>query len=233
MSINSSSNWLNSDQTKNAKPELSSPGTSINAGTDADGNPITMTGTSQATPHVAALAADLMAEKSVLQTRPYLLKAYLLRGSRDAITGGFDKVGWGGVDYNQAYYNGGYAYWQGNNDAFSGWDAGDVAPNNGSVDMNISVQSSWSKLRVVLSYLTRGTWTYDHRTDTYPIGRNLNLGVYKPDGTLAGASTSVYNGVEVVEFDPTVTGTYLVRIFALTNNDTAAKLHMGVVYGYE
>lgn len=89
-----------------------------------------------------------------------------------------------------------------------------------------------SSVRIALSYLTRGTWTYDRRYDTYPIGRNLNIGAYKPDGSFQAASTSPYDGFEFIEFSPDVSGYYLIRIFQISNNDLAAKLYMSLSMNY-
>ena len=46
---------------------------------------------------------------------------------------------------------------------------------------------------------------------TYPLA-NLNLSVYAPNGTLVGSSTVTNGNFEVVQFVPTVSGTYTIKI---------------------
>ncbi len=225
-SINATSSFLNPTNTKNDKPELSAPGTSINAGGT------TWTGTSQSAPHVAGIAADLMQAYSYLQGRPWVAKAVLMKGATDAITGGYDNVGRGGIDYFSAYYSGTANWWEGSNASFATFDAADLLPNNGSIDHFVSINASSSSVRVVLVWLNRGTYTYDHRNDTNPIGMDLDILVYEPSGVLKASSASFYNGFEAVTFDPTVTGSYRIRITRPFNRDTSSGLYAGLSIGW-
>ena len=213
-------------ETGNKKPELSTPGVSIKAGGH------TMSGTSMSSPHSAAFAADLMGAYSVLKSRPYLVKSLMMAGATKSLVGGTDKVGLGGADFRSAYYSFWYHWYQGGNGAYTTWDAGDPYPNNGYVDTERTLNANLSKVRVVLCWLNRGTYTYSHRNDAHPIGMDLDLAVFDPNGNLVGSSSSWDNPYEVVNFDPTVTGKYRFRIKRYANRDTSSKLHMAVVVNW-
>lgn len=209
-------------QTKNAKPELSMPGTKVTAGG------FNFTGTSQASPHGAGFAADLMAAYTILRLRPALMKADMISTATKPIVGGFDKVGVGAGDFYRAYYNGHYQYWEGNNSSYGSFDKNDPLPNNGYIDIYVNLSASISSVRATLAWLNRGTWTYDKRSAASSIGMDLDLEVYSPNGSSVARSTSVNNPYETVTFDPAVNGNYRFRIHRYANRDTTSKLHMGL-----
>lgn len=221
--ISASSCYVNPTNTKNDKPELSAPGQSINAGG------FTMSGTSQATPHVAGIAADFMSSYDWLRLRPALGKAFLIGSACDAITGGFDKVGWGGIDYVCGHYNGNAWWYEGANGAFATWDSQDYLPNNGALDIKFNVSTpTITRVRVAVAWLNRGTYTYDHRSDSHPIPTDIDVWVWTPSGTYAAEGITWDNGFEVADFDPSVTGDYRIEIRRAYNRDTSSKLHLGV-----
>ena len=78
--INSTSPYVN-PETGNDKPEIVAPGTTVTAGG------FTYTGTSQSTPHAAAFAADIISRQTVLQYRPWWIKARLVASATDPIGG--------------------------------------------------------------------------------------------------------------------------------------------------
>jgi len=207
------------------KPEISAPGQSITAGG------FTMSGTSMSTPHAAAFVADQMSDSTWLKFKPHLVKAKIISAATDPIAGGFDAVGFGGIDFLSGHYNGYNYWWSGNNGAFSSWDSADGS-SDGYVERQLTISNSWDSVRVVLSWLTRGSYTYTHRTDAHPIGMDLDLRVYDPSGNLVGTSASWDNNFESVEFTPTVTGTYTFKINRYANRDTSNKLRMGLVVNY-
>lgn len=212
-------------ETGNEKPELSAPGRSIAAGG------FTMTGTSQASPHAAAFAADQMSDSTWLKFKPHLVKAKMISGATDAIGGGRDRVGLGGIDFLSGHYNGYNYWWSGGNGAFGPWDNADGV-SDGFVTRRRYISSSWNSVRVVLSWLTRGTYTYDNRTAAYPIGIDLDLQVFDPNGVRVGSSLSWDNNFESVEFEPAMSGTYTFKISRYANRDTANRLRMGLVVNY-
>ncbi|MES2208373.1 MAG: S8 family serine peptidase [Pseudomonadota bacterium] len=218
--INSSSCFVDNELGNN-KPEFSAPGTNITAGG------FTMTGTSMAAPHAAAFAADMMSGLSVYLDRPYVVYASMIGGATDAITGGVDKVGQGGIDFLSTYYDGYTYYYNGNNASFSSFDAADGAT-DGYIDKIVNITNTSQKVRVAIAWLNRGTYTYDHKADAHPIGQDLDLTVLSPTGAYVGGSSSFDNQYEVVNFVPSVTGNYKIRVRRYANRDTSADFRMGL-----
>ena len=172
-----------------------------------------------------------MSDSSFLKFKPHLVKAKILSGATDAISGGADRVGLGGIDFLSAHYNGMNYWWSGSNNAFTVWDLADGSP-DGKVEKAKMIDSSWNSVRVVLSWLTRGTYTYRNRNDAHAIGIDLDLVVRDPNGALVGTSASWDNNFESVEFQPTVTGTYTFEIRRHANRDSSNEMRMGLVVNY-
>jgi hypothetical protein len=85
---------------------------------------------------------------------------------------------------------------------------------------------------VVLAFLTKGSWTYSKRTNTYPMGIDFDMTVYKPNGTTQGSSAMRYNAFDIMTFTPSVSGTYRIRVALSRNTDTSNKLNLGVGAGW-
>lgn len=219
--INASSSFLD-PEINAAKPEVSAPGTSITAGG------FTMTGTSMSSPHAAAMAANLMSKYAFYRLRPHVVSAVMIGGATDAIIGGTDKVGRGGIDFLSAAYNGWHYYYQGGNGAFGTFDAGDGAT-DGYITKSVYISSSWKNVRVAIAWQNRGTYTYDHRADAHPIGQDLDLTVYGPSGAYVGGSLSWDNPYETVNFTPSVSGTYTIKVKRYANRDGGAAFRMGLL----
>jgi hypothetical protein len=212
-------------ETGNEKPEITAPGTSITAGG------FTKTGTSMASPHAAGFAADTLSPYSYLRRRPHLVKANLMSGATDPIAGSAEAVGAGGIDYLSTAYNGRNTWWSGNNAQFHVWDAADGSADSW-VEREYFISSGWENVRATLSWLTRGHFTYAHRTDAHPIGMDLDFQVLDPSGSVLAASYSWDNSFESVEFSPTTSGTYTFRIHRYANRDPANKMRMGLAIDY-
>lgn len=228
--IKSSSSWRD-PETKNSKPELSAPGTSIvYGGLTAD------SGTSYAAPHAAGIAADFMGSSlsSYFKYNPAYIKAQMLVSSGDEISGGYSKVGVGGIDFRDGYYEstGNGSTWVSSEysaSVWNNWANNDVIPNNGYIDWNFTVSSSTTaSVKVALVWMNSGNYTYSHKNDTYPLGLDLDLYVYDPNGNLVASSVKRYNGFEFVSFTPTVLGTYRVQIRKYAVRDTGTKLNIAV-----
>ncbi len=84
----------------------------------------------------------------------------------------------------------------------------------------------------MISWLNRGSYTYDHRNDAHPIGMDLDLRVYDPYGRYVGGSYSWDNPYEKVNFYPTVSGYYTFKINRYANRDTSLNLRMGLYVNY-
>ncbi len=212
-------------QTGNDKPEISAPGSNIDAGG------FTMSGTSMSSPHAAAFAADMMSHSTYLQYRPQLVKAKIMAGATDPISGGYNKVGLGGIDFASAQWSGHWFWWSGGTSAFNTFDGQDGAADNHIVKQ-VYIANTWERVRVVLNWLTRGSYTYDHRNDAHPIGLDLDLKVYDPNGNYLGGSFSWDNSFEDVDFTPTVSGYYTFKIHRYATRDSSLKLRMGMYVNY-
>lgn len=223
--INSGSSFLDPSNTGNDKPEISAPGTNISAGG------FTMTGTSMACPHAAAFTADMMSSSSYLKYRPYLAKAKIMAGSTDAIGGGFDKVGVGGIDFLSAQYSGYWSWWSGGNNSWNYFDGLDGSK-DGYVTRKVYISSSWDKVRVALAWMNRGTYTYNHRNDAHAIGMDLDLSVYGPNGNFVGSAMSWDNAFEHVNFTPSQSGYYTFKVKRFANRDNNSALRMGMYVNY-
>ena len=199
-----------SPQIKSQKPEVSAPGVNIYAGG------YTMSGTSQAAPHAAAFAANAMTPMPDLKSRPHLMKAIMLLGASDPISGGENKVGLGGIDFYEAvFYTRKYS-WSGSNSSF--FDA------QGNVEVSHYFHAG-RNYRIVLAWLSRGDYTIFHRDDTHPLGMDLDLYV------VGEASSSSYDNPfeQVTNFSPTVSRNYTIRIHRYANRDKKSDVRMALV----
>jgi hypothetical protein len=221
--INSSSSGAHdAPNTKNDKPELSAPGTSINAGG------FTMTGTSQATPHVAGLLADETEKSPYLWRNPYVSKAHMMAAATDAIVGGFDVVGLGGSDYLSGYWSSDDHWWSGSNSDFSSWATNDGGNDSYAIEVSFNAFAG-ERVRVVLAWLTRGVDTYFHRNSANPIGLDFDLTVLGPGVNCN--SWSLHNPFERCNFTAQ-SGTYKAYISFPKNRDTSAVLKVGLAINY-
>lgn len=229
-SINSESSYVN-PETGNQKPEVVAPGTNLTLPKFTSSGNGTFSGTSFSAPHVAGIVADYMSDYNDLTTRPHLTKAFILASTTDVVSGDYTKVGEGGVDYASGFDGAYYKEWEKSSATVTDWnslDAADPIPNNGYLDYYYYIYSSRSKTKIAISWATRGTYTYAHKTAAYPIGVDLDMCVYDPNGSLVGCSSSRFNNYEVVTFNPSVTGLYRIRVSKYALRDTQSKLHIGL-----
>jgi hypothetical protein len=222
--INSQSPSVDPD-TGNGKPEVSAPGTSVTAGG------FTNSGTSQSTPHAAAFTADSLSSYSWLQYRPHLAKAKQLAGATDEIAGDVDAVGLGGIDFLSSHYNGQNYWMHGSNSSFSTLDAGDGSM-DGYITRQVYISSSYDAVRIAMTWLSRGTYIYSHRSDAHPIGMDFDLRIYDPSGSYVGGSLSWDDGFEAIDFAPATSGYYTFKINRYANRDSSNKIRLGVAVNF-
>ena len=79
---------------------------------------------------------------------------------------------------------------------------------------SFTVTASDTKVRVSLAYNVKSVASGDHGESEITTGSfcDLNLEVIGPDGTVVGSSVTTKNNVEIVEFDPNVSGTYTIVV---------------------
>ena len=228
--INSTSSYVN-PETGNQKPEVVAPGTNLTLPKFTSSGNGTFSGTSFSAPHVAAIIADYMSDFSDLTTRPHLAKAFILSAATDYVLGDSTKIGEGGVDYLAGYTGTYYKEWEINSATVTSWnllDASDYLPNNGYLDYNFYVPSGTTKVKVAISWATRGGYTYPHRADTYSIGTDLDMCVFTLNNSLVGCSSSRFNNYETVTFEPAAAGFYRVRVSKYALRDNQSKLYIGL-----
>ena len=221
MYINSSSSGGDPTNTRSPKPELSGPGTNINAGG------FTMTGTSQSTPHIAGLLADVQQAYSWLVLNPELLKAHAIASATDWVPGGKPAAGEGGYDYLSGHWSFHNFWWQGSNGAFASWANSDPFPNNGAIDVLFNFTQG-QVIVIVLSWLTRGTFTYDNRNKANPIGIDLDVELFGPNGAFVAGSYGWDSPYELLNLRITQTGQHIIRIRRPFNRDTSNLSRIGL-----
>ncbi|HBS25727.1 MAG TPA: hypothetical protein DD827_01145, partial [Gammaproteobacteria bacterium] len=209
-------------QSKNQKPELSAPGQKIVAGGHS------ASGTSAASPHAAAFAADLFSAYSWLRLKPAYSKAFMLAAAKKNINGGEDAVGVGGLDFYDGYYSATNTWWEGGNASFDYYDNHDSHPNSGYIEREVYLSSYMDDVQIAFSWLNRPEYTYWHQNDTHPIAMDMDIRVIDPNGNYVAGSSSWDNPYEVVRFNPAVSGTYTVKISRYANRDTSTKFHAGL-----
>jgi len=76
-----------------------------------------------------------------------------------------------------------------------------------------------------MSWINSGTYV----SDNYQAAMGFDVLVYKPDGTTkASKLCDGWSGFSFVDFDPTVSGNYRLRIARALNRDTSSKVSLGV-----
>lgn len=209
----------------NQKPEIVAPGVGITAGG------FTMGGTSMSTPHAAAFAANMLSHSAHLRYRPYLAKAQILAGATTSVTGGYDRVGLGGIDFRTTTRNGYWSWWSGGSNSWNHFDGLDGV-NDNRVTRRVYIPASWDQVRATLTWMNRGTHTYNNRNAANAIGMDLGLLVYNPSGQLVAASVSWDNPFESVDFVPTQSGEYTFQVIRFSKRDSNADIRMGLYVNY-
>ncbi len=210
----------------NSKPELSAPGMNINAGTSSNGTTITMSGTSQATPHVTGMLANVASRWSTPvynAITPDHMRMYALNGARDNVQGGYEKVGVGGADFEGMYKVHISTWIRGN---FATLAANDGGNNNNMIEEPFTVSSNTQSVRIVVTWLNRGTYIYNNSNTTLPGGVAYAVLVYDPNNNLLEAELDRYNNFVVLDVDTPTPGTYKFMISRVWSYDSDLDLKM-------
>jgi hypothetical protein len=216
-------------------PEIAANGTSVTA----DG--ITMTGTSQASPAAAGVAALLQSTSGTLQAWPEGCRAILLAGATKNVVGDTwwqDVVddddasdGSGAVNAFESYRIAQSRRSRNASPTRRGWDVGTL--DSGDFDSKglstfvyrIQVPSFWfgpRHVKVALAWDSKVS-TISFFGITIPISSqlkvDLDLKIFDKNGTQVGYSGSWDNSYEVAEFDAIPGETYEIRIRRWSGND--------------
>jgi len=161
-----------------------------------------------------------------MKHKPHLMKVVMLAGATKSITGGADKVGVGGIDFWSTNYAGQFKWWT--NASYDYYKSHDSGTNNSVLEWKTPSLSSGKKYRAVISWLNRGNYTYNHKTDSHPIGKDFDMSVYDPNGNYVCGSASWDNPYEVCNFTANVSGQYMIRINRYANRDTGNNMSLAV-----
>lgn len=193
--------------TAHEKPEVSAIGSTLDSTLPVASAPLVGpvgSGTSYASPMVAALAADLIQAKSTLSNKPEALRAIIMATALQNIEGSAitsDKDGAGAVDFTAALIT------AERNHFSSQYVASD------STYPITFYQSAYQgeRMRFVITWLSNPSGPYT--TDVLPA--DLDLTAYRADGTTVVAiSSNSTNNFEVLDFIAPASETY---IFKVTN----------------
>lgn len=187
------------------KPELAAPGTNIIGTTTA--HPWVGgigSGTSFAAPAVTGVAALMIQRNSTLSTWPEAIKAILMATAKHNIEGAVRLSEYDGAGAIRADY------------------ADDVTRRvNGNWGTRSYTCSTATPLNAATMPLTAGVrtrvvivWDNDPNYSSYASQpcADLDLQVVSPSGTVVASSASWDNTYEIVDFTPSATGTYTLRI---------------------
>ena len=159
-------------------------------------------GTSYASPMVAALAADIMGANTSLIGYPEIVRSIIMATALHNIEGSSrlsDVDGVGAIDASAALATVERAHWAGQNIS-----SATVFPLNYSV-----VAYKGERVRFVINWLSNPT--SDYTTD--PLPADLDLTAYRADGTTAFQSSfSIANNFEIVDFIAPASEIYQFRV---------------------
>jgi serine protease AprX len=200
------------------KPDLTAPGQGINIAGYSNSN-----GTSFAAPHVTGVLTQILGYRYNLAVEHSTLKAMCIAGTAHKTS----------VDYGEYLMSPNYS----NKEGAGVIDAKGIftcVSGNAYIHQqltqsqfpyqrSLNVSTTARPVRVSLTWMKQNTLnaaSFPEATLTELLLSDLDLEVYDPSGNMVGSSISAANNVELVEFNPTVTGTYQIRVvgYAMQND---------------
>jgi subtilisin family serine protease len=205
--MNVCSSWRDPTSTNGdrEKPEMSAPGTNIN--TTHTASPwigANVTGTSFSSPIVAAAAALLIDRNSTLGSWPEAVKAILMATAVHNIEGSARLSEFDGVGGLVAQYADDVARRVNGNWAGRSYTCTTANPLNATT----MALTAGRRTRVVI------VWDNDPAYASYATrpSADLDLSIRNPAGSVVASSVSYDNTYEIVDFTPSTSGTYTLRI---------------------
>lgn len=180
-------------------------------------------GTSYGAPFVTATIAQMIDYEPTLATQQTSMKAILAASAYKKVNPSHYGIGITGTQFyddiegagevdakNARYVIKEDRYWRGK-----------VYNSSFPFQKTFYASSSSSQVRVALFWLKQNSISGDHTNlgnlNQLPL-TDLDLVVKDPNGNIVAASAMFYNNVEVVEFDPTISGTYTIEVIRYTNS---------------
>lgn len=191
------------------KPDICAPGEGIVTRFATSNQPY-FGGTSAAAPQVTGVIALLCEQhpdlKGLQNTVKAILTASVNFSSPHRYVPGSEEYkmyGAGLLDcVGACYVTGNYRY------VTSSFPSGTISKTH-----TFTVTNSDTRIRVSLAFNIRSVASGDsHDTVTSGNITNLNIQVRDPNGNVVGASTTTNNNVEIVDFVPSITGTYTITV---------------------
>jgi len=196
------------------KPDLTAPGEGINVADYTNSS-----GTSFSAPHVVGVLAQILGAYPNIFPRNNTLKALITANTNHKTANDYgeyqlspflsNKEGAGVIDALSVYNC-----------------INNIFYLNESLDINqfpythyLNINADGQPVRVSLSWLKNNTITvtpYPGANVTERELSDLDMEIYDPDGNLVCYSMSANNNMEIVEFTPTVSGNYMIRVDAYT-----------------
>ena len=100
-----------------------------------------------------------------------------------------------------------------------------MGPNETNYEYTVTWHPAYGEIRVCLAYEQMAYQIGDGEYDT-GILPDMDFAIYDPNGTMVASSTTTYNNVEIVDFIPTVSGQYRIRI--ICSNPSAVSIPSAV-----
>jgi serine protease AprX len=204
------------------KPDFTAPGQGIDIAGYSD-----KSGTSFAAPHVTAVLAQLVDYSSNLLVNNSLLKAICAAGTFHRTASDYgayslsaaysNKEGTGVIDAKGAYTiaaNAQYADLE-------------LTPSQFPYYISFTVSQTTNPVRVALAWVKQNTISASSHAGAAVTERalsDLDLIVYNPSNTAIASSVSGANNLELVQFVPSVTGTYRIKISGYTLQNSSEKV---------
>lgn len=233
VSFNDDELYWNSSYIENEgtnKPDLVAPATNMRYGNINNLNNVyAITGTSFAAPQVAGIIAQLCQQQPSLKVKQDAMKAILTASIEHNIhsytpsDSEYDEYGAGVVNSAAAVY-------AVNNSLYcsSNFAANTPQATYHYYDLNVTANV---KTRVSLTWLKYIKLSGEHSTITNPTDTtlaNLSLSIWDPNGNFVVLSAEANNNTEIVEFTPSMTGTY--KIAVTTANTSNQKTYYALAW---
>lgn len=213
------------------KPNLVAPAQDILYGTIGSG-------TSSACAQVTGVIAQLCSYNSALKTKQTAIGAILAASSARKVSVGNGEQGYSFPTSERISGSAQISEKQGAGKLDSQWARGIVYYGNywsTTIDEEdfpytkyVTINASSNSLtRIAIFWLKRNTLTADHGSTVNVMFSDLDLRVYDPSNNEIAYSITAYSNFEIVQFVPSVTGSYKIVIEKAENNSTE-KDHVGI-----
>jgi len=216
--VSSFSSYVN-PATGQEKPEVIAVGESVNTTYNTGLTTGPVAGTSFSAPQVAGQVALMLARQSYLQIWPEINRAMVMTSAFHDLGATRDVEGVGSVVMNNSDDSARLGRW------------GYITFTPTMTDWSATFYGGPLNLTQGHKYRIGIGWdSWSDGSTSDQLGADLDLYVYKPDGTLMAASASVPNAWEMVDFTAPVTGTYSANVHKFSAVSGWPGSYVGIAY---